>query len=143
MALTVKDVAEIMEHWQQGTGIKPIARILRRNRHTIRRYVNTAKAQGYRPGGDVPESWETWAAENFGLALASPLPRQKDLSWEEYVAVAEKYKYLAEPQDIEDLRQDIIVRLAEVSDTLREGRQVLYQMDNVSSGQDYGDEIPA
>ena len=72
MALTVKDVAEIMEHWQAGSGIKATARTLRRGRDSVRKYVRTAQAQGYRPGGDGPESWETWAAENFGLALASP-----------------------------------------------------------------------
>ena len=123
MALTVKDVAEIMEHWQEGTGIKATARILRRSRDSVRKYVRTAQAQGYRPGGNAPKSWETWAAENFGLALASPLAGEKALKWEEYVPVAERYKYQAESQDRDDLRQDIIVRLAEVAIRYqREGR---------------------
>jgi len=115
MALTAHDVAEILEHWEAGTSIKAIARILRRNRHTIRKYVRVAQAQGYRPrGGGPAQRWETWAAETFGLA-PSMLTGSKELDWGEYVPVAERFKYKAEAQDWEDLRQDIIVRLAEVT----------------------------
>ena len=115
MALTAHDAAEILEHWETGTSIKAIARILRRNRHTIRKYVRVAQAQGYRPRGSGPaQRWETWAAETFGLA-PSMLTGSKELDWGEYVPVAESFKYKAEAQDWEDLRQDIIVRLAEVT----------------------------
>jgi len=43
------------------------------------------------------------------------LTGSKELDWGEYVPVAERFKYKAEAQDWEDLRQDIIVRLAEVT----------------------------
>ncbi len=123
MALTAHDAAEILEHWEAGTSSKAIARILRRSRHTIRKYVRVAQAQGYRPrGGGPAQGWETWAAETFGLA-PSMLTGSKELDWGEYVPVAESFKYKAEAQDWEDLRQDIIVSLAKVAIRYeREGR---------------------
>lgn len=117
MTLTVHDVAEILEHWEAGTSIKAIARILRRNRHTIRKYVIAAQAQGYQPspGNGPAKGWRAWAAETFPELPPYMLTGSKELDWEEYVAVAEGFKYKADPQDWEDLRQDIIVRAAEVA----------------------------
>jgi len=49
--ITVRDVAEIMEHWQAGRSIRAIARSLGADRGTIRKYIAAAKAQGYHPHG--------------------------------------------------------------------------------------------
>ena len=38
-----------------------------------------------------------------------------ELDWGKYTAIAERFQHKAKPQDREDLRQDIIVRLAQVS----------------------------
>lgn len=63
----VRDVAEIMEHWQAGRSIRAIARSLGADRDTIRKYVRAAQAQGYRPGpgGGPAKGWRTWVAETF------------------------------------------------------------------------------
>jgi hypothetical protein len=37
------------------------------------------------------------------------------LDWEKYIAVAERFQHKAKPQDREDLRQDIVLRLAQVA----------------------------
>jgi hypothetical protein len=37
------------------------------------------------------------------------------LDWQKYIDIADKFQYKAKPDDREDLRQDIIVRLAEVA----------------------------
>ena len=65
--ITVRDVAEIMEHWQAGRSIRAIARSLGADRDTIRRYVRAASDQGYRPGpeGGPPQGWKDWVAQTF------------------------------------------------------------------------------
>jgi hypothetical protein len=115
--LTVQEVAEILEHWQAGDGIKALARTLGRKRETIRKYVRPAREQGYGPGGAPPEEgWRAWVEKAFP-EVRSPPPTDGDgeLEWEEYMELAERFKWRAEPEDMEDLRQDIIVRLAEVA----------------------------
>jgi hypothetical protein len=118
MALKVHEVAEILERWQAGDGIKALARILGRRRETIRKYVRPAREQGYGPGVAPPEQgWRAWVEGAFP-ELRSPPPAGdggRELEWEEYVKLAERFKWRAEPEDMEDLRQDIIVRLAEVA----------------------------
>jgi hypothetical protein len=37
------------------------------------------------------------------------------LDWQKYIEIADKFQYKAKPADREDLRQDIILRLAEVA----------------------------
>lgn len=63
----MRDVAEILEHWQAGRSIKAIHRSLGVDRGTIRKYVRAAQAQGYHPalGGGPPQGWRVWVAENF------------------------------------------------------------------------------
>jgi len=65
--ITVRDVAEIMEHWQAGGSIRAIARSLGADRNTIRKYVRVAQAQGHRPGpgGSPPQGWKEWVAQTF------------------------------------------------------------------------------
>jgi hypothetical protein len=36
------------------------------------------------------------------------------LDWQKYISIADKFQYKAKPEDRDDLRQDIILRLAEV-----------------------------
>ena len=119
MTLTAHEAAEILEHWQAGEGIKPGARILRRGRDTIRRYVRAAQEQGYRPGAVAPtRGWRAWVVETFPELRRPPAfagDGGRELEWEEYVAVAQRFKWRAEAQDRDDLGQDIIVRLAEVA----------------------------
>jgi len=38
-----------------------------------------------------------------------------ELDWGKYIAVAERFQHKAKPQDREDLRQDIVLRLAQVA----------------------------
>ena len=65
--ILVRDVAEIMEHWQAGRSIRAIARSLGADRDTIRRYVRAAEIQGYHPGaeGAPPQGWRDWVAQTF------------------------------------------------------------------------------
>jgi len=65
--ILVRDVAEIMEHWQAGRSIRAIARSLGADRDTIRRYVRAAQGQGYYPGpvGGPPQGWKAWVAQTF------------------------------------------------------------------------------
>ena len=65
--IMVRDVAEILEHWQAGRSIRAIARSLGADRSTIRKYIAAAKAQGYHPGpgGGPPQGWKAWVAETF------------------------------------------------------------------------------
>ncbi len=65
--ILVRDVAEILEHWQAGRSIRAIARSLGADRDTIRRYVREAQKQGYRPGpgGLPPQGWKVWVAETY------------------------------------------------------------------------------
>jgi len=36
------------------------------------------------------------------------------LDWQKYISIADKFQYKAKPEDRQDLRQDIVLRLAEV-----------------------------
>lgn len=63
----MRDVAEILEHWQAERSIRAIASSLGADRDTVRKYVRVAQAQGYRPGpdGGPAQGWRAWVAENF------------------------------------------------------------------------------
>jgi len=43
----VRDIAEILEHWQAGRSICAISRSLGVSRPTIRKYVYAVEARGY------------------------------------------------------------------------------------------------
>ena len=47
---TVRDIAEILEHWQADRSISAISRSLGVCRGTVRKYVYAAEARGYRQG---------------------------------------------------------------------------------------------
>jgi len=61
---TVRDIAEILEHWQAGRSICAISRSLGVCRATIRKYVYAAEARGYRQGDPTPtQGWKTFLRE--------------------------------------------------------------------------------
>jgi hypothetical protein len=75
---TVRDVAEILNHWQAGIGIRAISRSLGASRPAIRKYISIAYAHGFRPGGLPPaEGWQTFlkkaAPEIFNPAIGSAI----------------------------------------------------------------------
>jgi len=60
----VRDIAEILEHWQAGRSICAISRSLGVCRATVRKYVYAAEARGYRQGDPTPpQGWKTFLAE--------------------------------------------------------------------------------
>jgi len=61
---TVRDIAEILEHWQAGRSICAISRSLGVCRATIRKYVYAAEARGYRQGDPTPsQGWKAFLRE--------------------------------------------------------------------------------
>jgi len=74
--ITVRDVGEILEHWQAGRSIRAINRSLGVSRPTIRKYTAIAEAHGFRPRGPSPaEGWKAFlegaAPEIFNPTLGS------------------------------------------------------------------------
>jgi transposase len=60
----VRDIAEILEHWQAGRSICAISRSLGVCRVTIRKYVYMVEARGYRQGDPTPsQGWKAFIAE--------------------------------------------------------------------------------
>ena len=51
---TVRDIAEILEHWQAGRSICAISRSLGVCRATVRKYVYAAESRGYHQGDPPP-----------------------------------------------------------------------------------------
>ena len=74
--ITVRDIAEILNHWQAGRSIRAISQSLGASRPTIRKYASIAYAHGFRPGGLPPtEGWQSFlkeaAPEIFNPAIGS------------------------------------------------------------------------
>ncbi|MBI4332040.1 MAG: IS21 family transposase [Chloroflexi bacterium] len=65
--IIVRDISEILGHWQAGRSIRAIARSLGTDRKTIKKYVKVAVEQGFQPApdGGPPEGWGSWVARNF------------------------------------------------------------------------------
>ena len=60
----MRDIAEILEHWQAGRSIRAMARSLGTSRPTVRKYICIAEAHGYRPGQLPPaEGWRAFLQE--------------------------------------------------------------------------------
>lgn len=61
------EVTEILTHWYAGRGLREIARSLRVDRKTIRKYSAPAVAAGLEPGGPpvAPEQWAAWVRDWF------------------------------------------------------------------------------
>ena len=51
---TVRDIAEILEHWQAGRSICAISRSFGVCLATVRKYVYAAEARGYRQRDTAP-----------------------------------------------------------------------------------------
>jgi transposase len=61
---TVRDIAEILEHWQEGRSIKAISRSLGVARATVRKYVYATEARGYHRGDPTPpQGWKAFLRE--------------------------------------------------------------------------------
>ena len=74
----MRDVAEILNHWQAGRSIRAISHSLGASRPTIRKYISIASAHGFRVGGSPPaEGWQAFlrdaAPELFNPALGSAI----------------------------------------------------------------------
>jgi transposase len=60
----VRDIAEILDHWQAGRSICAISRSLGVCRATVRKYVYAAEARGYRQGDPLPpQGWKAFIAD--------------------------------------------------------------------------------
>ncbi len=55
-SFTVRDMTEILMHWQAGRSIRQIARSLGVDRSSIRKYVRLARSLGYRPQQTNPSA---------------------------------------------------------------------------------------
>ena len=61
---TVREIAEIPEHWQAGRSISAISKSLGVCRGTVRKYVYAAEARGYRQGDPTPsQGWKAFLRE--------------------------------------------------------------------------------
>ena len=62
--ILVRDIAEILEHWQAGRSICAISRSLGVCRVTIRKYVYAVEARGYHQGDPTPpQGWKAFITE--------------------------------------------------------------------------------
>ncbi len=59
-SFTVRDIAEILMHWQAGRSLRQIADSLGVDRNTVRKYVALATSLGYQPGS-TPLSLQEWS----------------------------------------------------------------------------------
>jgi transposase len=85
----VRDIAEILEHWQAGRSICAISRSLGVCRATVRKYVYAAEARGYRQGDPTPpQGWKVFLKEVIprppdpstrSEVFAKLLPYQEDI----------------------------------------------------------------
>ena len=69
---TVRDIAEILEHWRAGRSIRSIAHSLGVSRPTVRKYVYEAEARGFHPGNPAPP--QGWKAFLKDVAPKPPQP---------------------------------------------------------------------
>ena len=65
-SFAVRDIAEILEHWQAGRPIQSVARSLGLDRKTVRKYVALAQSAGFQPGvgQGPPDGWGIWLDQN-------------------------------------------------------------------------------
>jgi transposase len=60
----VRDIAEILEFWQEGTSVRSISRSLGISRVTVRKYVHDAQAKGYYQDDPAPPNgWKAFLKE--------------------------------------------------------------------------------
>lgn len=65
-SFAVRDITEILIHWQAGRPLRQIARSLGVDRNTVRKYVAMATGLGYRPGQTKlsPQEWAAIVAQH-------------------------------------------------------------------------------
>ena len=75
-SFAVRDIAEILIHWQANRPLRQVARSLGVDRNTVRKYVALAVGLGYRPG-QTNLSLQEWAAivAEHAPTLADPAKR--------------------------------------------------------------------
>jgi len=56
----VREIAEILDHWQHGRSVTAIAESLNLDRKTVRKYVGLATGAGFIPGQAPPDGWGRW-----------------------------------------------------------------------------------
>lgn len=56
----MRDIAEILDHWQHGRSIQAIATSLGLDRKTVRKYVGLAERAGFTPGDRPAGGWGAW-----------------------------------------------------------------------------------
>ena len=56
----MRDIAEILDHWQHGRSIQAISASLGLDRKTVRKYVGLAEQAGFSPGQRPLGGWGAW-----------------------------------------------------------------------------------
>ncbi len=70
---SVREIAEVLTHWDAGRGIRQIARSLGMDRNTVRKYIRMAEGAGFEPGqGRSLAAW-TLLVHRALPALADPV----------------------------------------------------------------------
>jgi len=66
-SFTVRDIAEILEHWHRGRPLSAVAQSLGVDRQTVRKYARAAERGGFVPGQGTgpPEGWAAWVDQQF------------------------------------------------------------------------------
>jgi len=97
----VRDIVEILEHWHRGRPIRGVARSLGVDRKTVKKYVDVAKAAGFKPGEGKgpPEGWPSW--------VDKVLP-----------GIRERGRLHPTVRELQERREEIAKLLAEVSPTV-------------------------
>jgi len=59
-SFAVREIAEILDHWQRGRSVTAIAESLNLDRKTVHKYVGLAPGAGFIPGQAPPDGWGRW-----------------------------------------------------------------------------------
>ena len=81
-SLHVRNIAEILVHWQAQRSLRQIARSLGVDRNTVRKYVGLAVSLGYRPG-EAKLSIQEWTAILKDHAPEIAVPAKRSAVWAE------------------------------------------------------------
>ena len=61
----MRDVVEILDHWQHGRSIQAISASLGLDRKTVRKYVGLADQAGFSPGQRPSGGWGAWLDRRY------------------------------------------------------------------------------
>jgi hypothetical protein len=64
-SFAVREIAEILDHWQHGRSVTAIAASLNLDRKTVRKYVGLATLAGFTPGQGAPDGWGRWPTQSY------------------------------------------------------------------------------